>query len=207
MDIIISAVPLLIVPLCTGLIVLQFFLCKRRGKWPGRILPIAGFAVAVALTLFIVITHRGYSDIENNALSMSDDLQELNIYYLDDRDGDTIAFSHLYIKDIRTGSILECPMTVSPTGALTGGTEALKYKEDIEGSLADMKDMGSISKVELAEMSEEVNFFPIYSIIMIFSLYFLPPIIYTIMYICLRRRMARMQRLEDVDKMRIEDLS
>lgn len=50
---------IIVLVLIIGSFVLQFFLSKREGKWPGRILPIISFLFSLTVPLNYSVPHDG----------------------------------------------------------------------------------------------------------------------------------------------------
>ena len=123
--------------LLAAFIALQIYLSRKPSKWPGRILPIAGFTVAVLISFSLLaytVFPGSYDAVGDGEIALDTDDVEISIYTQEKENH--ILFSDARVTNLQNGAVTECPLEFSDSGKLIGGGEALNYKADIE-DLAD----------------------------------------------------------------------
>lgn len=191
--------------LLAAFIALQIYLSRKPSKWPGRILPIAGFTVAVLISfslLTYIVFPGSYDAVGDGEIALGTDDVEISIYTQEKENH--ILFSDARVTNLQNGAVTECPLEFSDSGKLIGGGEALNYKADIE-DLADGNFTGKSITIDAMRESSHSSL-PLNTLFLLLFL-FIPPFILTFLHIYIRKKMRRAQYETDLEKMKIEDLS
>lgn len=187
----------------------QIFLAGRKNKWIGLIIPMCSFLAAVVMTASIA--SMGAFSISPYETSFGDEtLDDVRIYIEANTDdsGAITAFRDLRVKNIGTGKTVYYPLEFDEQGNLVGGKEAMQYRRNIERLTKEEKGFfgKSLSKDEMRKLHVKEHFGEYAKVVMVCALYFVPTVIFLVIYFIMRKRAKRKFAARGLEKMMIDDL-